>query len=132
MFGMCKTKHNSKDCNRCLFIVNKIDILWSSLRTASSLIINFEQVIQPFLVLNIYFIFFYLWLIALFTRVLLRVTVYYYHVTYTFQRESALYSFRTSCSKQVQYLNFKWTVTPWKYSRSDIAQTSSLCCVAGF
>ena len=53
MFGVCKTKHSSRDCNRSLFIVGKIDILWSS-----SLIINFEQVIEPFLVLNIYFTFF--------------------------------------------------------------------------
>ena len=48
----------------------------------SSLIINFGQVIEPFLVLNIYFTFSYQWLITLFTRVLLRVTVYYYYVTY--------------------------------------------------
>ena len=48
----------------------------------SSLIINFEQVIEPFLVLNIFSLFSYQWLIALFTRVLLRVTVYYYYVTY--------------------------------------------------
>ena len=115
-------------------------------------------------------LFSYQWLIAPFTRVLLRVTVYYYYVTYAseavvscfvkkasleisqssqenacarvpflkkrlwhrcfpvnfaklvrtsfltehlrwvllaFQSESTLYSFRTSCSKQAQYLKFK-------------------------
>ena len=41
-----------------------------------------------------------------------------------FQSESALYSFRTSCSKQAQYLKFKWTKTSWKYNRSNIVQTS--------
>ena len=54
------------------------DLVWEPV---SSLIINFEQVIRPFLVFNIYFTFFYQWLIALFARVLLRVTVYYYYVT---------------------------------------------------
>ena len=49
-----------------------------------------------------------------------------------FQSESTLYSFRTSCSKQAQYLKFKWKVTSWKYSRSNIVQASSLCYVAGF
>ena len=24
MFGICKTKHNSKDCNQCLFVASKI------------------------------------------------------------------------------------------------------------
>ena len=46
---------------------------------ASPLMINFEQVIEPFLVLNIFFHFFsYQWLITLFTRV----TVCYCYVTY--------------------------------------------------
>ena len=141
---------------------------------SSSLIINFEQVIKPFLAWNIYFIFFYQWLISPFTRVLLRVTVYYYYVTYAskaatrrglqlsfkkdpgrgvnfakflntpfltehlrwlilaFQSLSTLYSFKTSCSKQSPYLKFKWTVTSWKYSRSNIARISSLCYVADF
>ena len=49
-----------------------------------------------------------------------------------FQSESTLYSFRTSCSKQAQYLKFKWTKTSWKYNRSSIVQTSFLCYVAGF
>ena len=80
---MCKkTKHSSKDCNRYLFIVNKIDILWSSWRTCL-LIINFEQVRKPFLVWNIISLFSYQWLTALSIRVILRVTVYYYYVTYT-------------------------------------------------
>ena len=43
-----------------------------------------------------------------------------------FRSESTLYSFRTSCSKQAQYLKFKWTVTSWKYSRSN--KFSLLCC----
>ena len=42
--------------------------------------INFEQVVELFLVLNNYLT--YQWLIALFTRVLLRVTVYNYYVTF--------------------------------------------------
>ena len=46
---MCKTKRSSKDCNRCLFNVAG--------ERVSSFIINFEQVIKPFLVWNIYFIF---------------------------------------------------------------------------
>ena len=49
-----------------------------------------------------------------------------------FQSEHTLYSFRISCSKQAQYLKFKWTITSWKYSRWNIVQTSSLCYVAGF
>ena len=49
-----------------------------------------------------------------------------------FQSESTHYSFRTSYSKQLQYLKFTWTITSWEYSSSNIAQTSSLCYVAGF
>ena len=49
MFGMCKTKHSSRDCNTFSDLVGE---------PASSLIINFEQVIEPFLVLNIFFHFF--------------------------------------------------------------------------
>ena len=49
---------------------------------ASSLILNFEQVIESFLVLIFFSLFSYQWLIALFTGVLLRVTVCYYYVTY--------------------------------------------------
>ena len=44
----------------------------------------------------------------------------------TFYSESTLRSFRTSCSKQEQYLKFKLTVTSWKYSRSN--KFSLLCC----
>ena len=162
---MQKKKHSSKGWNRCLFVASKIEILWSIWRTRKfKVIINFEQIIKPFLAWNIYFIFFYQWLISLFTRVLLRVTVYYYYVTYASkaatrrglqlffkkdsgrsvnfakflntpfltehprwlllasQSESSLYSFKTSCSKQSPYLKFKWTVTSWKYSRSNIAR----------
>ena len=43
-----------------------------------------------------------------------------------FRSESTLYSFSTSCSKQAQYLKFKWTVTSWKYSCSN--KFSLLCC----
>ena len=43
-----------------------------------------------------------------------------------FQSESTLYSFRTSCSKQVQCLKFQWIKTSWKYNRSNIVQTSFL------
>ena len=50
MFGMCKIKHSSKDCNRSLFIVNKIDISDLVGKRLSSIIINFEQVMKPFLV----------------------------------------------------------------------------------
>ena len=53
IFGMCKTKHSSKDYNRCLLIVSKVDIR----KRANSLIINFKQVVS-FLVWNIYFTFF--------------------------------------------------------------------------
>ena len=56
MFGMYKTKHSSKDCNRCLSIASKIDILWSSRKTRE-FIINFKQVIKSFLVWSIYFAF---------------------------------------------------------------------------
>ena len=59
------------------------------------LIINFEQVINYFLVWNIYFIFF------------LPVV---------------------DCTFLLEY----WRVTSWKYSLSNIAQTSSLCYVADF
>ena len=135
-------------------------------------------------------------MVALFTGVLLRVTVYYYHVTYaseavvkscsvkkasleisqisrenacaracflkkrlwhrcfpvnfskflrtsfltehlrwlllTFQSESTLYSFRTSCSKTAQYLRCKSAKTSWKYNHSNIVQTGFLCYVADF
>ena len=54
----------------------------------SVLIINFEQGMKAFLVSNIYFTFFFPVLIALFTRVLVRIAVCYYHVTYAFQSES--------------------------------------------
>ena len=74
MFGMCKTKHSSKGCSWCLLIVSK---------SASSLIINFEQVIEPFLVLNIYFTFSLSVVACTFYKSLLRVTAYYYNVTYT-------------------------------------------------
>ena len=176
----------SKDCNRCLFVVSKIDILWSSWRTASSLNINFEQVIKPFLVLNIYFTFFlsvvdctfyksnirsncklllchvrvrsspqelfckkdvlknfakftgkWLWHMCFpvnfvkFLRTFF-LTEHLRWLLLTFQSESTIYSFRTSCSKQAQYLKFKWTVTSWKYSLSNIVQTSFLCYVADF
>ena len=79
MFGVYKTKHSGEDWNRCLFVLSKIDILWSSRRTREFINVNFEQVIEPFLVFNIYS---YQWLIALFTRVLLKVTVYYYYVAH--------------------------------------------------
>ena len=130
-------------------------------------------------------LFSYQWLISLSTRVLLGVTVYYFHVTYASEavvrgvlcKEHVLRNFTkftgkhlhqslrgskvagvlflqntsgdcfwcfkvnlhsiileliTSCSRQVQYLNFKWTVTSWKYSHSNITQWNSLCYVAGF
>ena len=88
MFGMCKTKHSSEDCNRCLLKYAQLNRClvkqtFSHVvgEPANSLIINFERVIEPFLVLNIS-LFSYQWLIALFTKVLLRLTVYYYYVTY--------------------------------------------------
>ena len=56
LFGMCETKRSSK-CKRCLFIISKIDFIWSSQRP-SSLIINFEQFIKSLLVWNIDFTFF--------------------------------------------------------------------------
>ena len=67
---MCKTKHNSKDCSRCLFIVSK---------PATSLIIKFEQVIEPFLVLNICFTFF---LSVVDYRSTIKRTAFYYYATY--------------------------------------------------
>ena len=70
MFGMCKTKHRSKD------IAKKTlpDLVGER---ASLFVINFEQVIKPFLFEIFISLFSYQWLIALFTKVLLRVTVYY-------------------------------------------------------
>ena len=61
MLGMCKTKHSSKDCDRCLLIVSKIDILWSSWRRREFINHNFKQVIEPSLVLNIISLF---WLLV--------------------------------------------------------------------
>ena len=55
---MCKTKHSSKDCNRCLLIVSKKTFSDLVGEPASSLIINFEQVIESFVVLIIFFTFF--------------------------------------------------------------------------
>ena len=51
---MCKTKHNSKD----LFVVSKKTFSDLVGERANSLIRNSEQVVEPFLVLNIYFTFF--------------------------------------------------------------------------
>ena len=62
---------------------------------ASSLILNFEEVLKSFLVWNTYFTFF------------LPVV---------------------DCAFSLEY----WRITWWKYSRSNIAETSSLCYVAGF
>ena len=53
----CVKQNSSKDCNRCLFILSKIDMLWSTRRTREFININFEQAIEPFLVFNIYFTF---------------------------------------------------------------------------
>ena len=55
---MCKTKHSSKYCNRCFSLLAKYTFSDLVEEPASSLIINFEQVIEPFLVLNIFFTFF--------------------------------------------------------------------------
>ena len=141
-------------------------------------------------------LFSYQWLIPLFRRVLLKVTVYYYYVTYaseavvkscsvkkaflgisqnslenacarvsflknwlwhrcfpvnfvkvlrtfflteylrwlllTFQSESTLSSFRTSCSKQAQYLKFKRTKPSWEYNRSNLVQTSFFAILQAF
>ena len=105
---MRKTKHSSKNCNLLIIIL--------------------QQVIKPFLVWNIS-IFSYQWSIAPFTITLLRVTVYCYHVTHPFQSEYTLSSFITSCWKQVQYLEFKWTVTLCKHSLSKhSAKKFSLLC----
>ena len=71
---MCKTKHSSRDCIRCLFIASKIVG-----EPVSLLIINFEQVIEPFLVLNIYFTFF---LSVVDYRSTIKRTAYYYYDTY--------------------------------------------------
>ena len=50
MLGMCYTKHSIKDCNRCSFIVSKIEVSDLVGEHPSPLIINFEQNIEPFLV----------------------------------------------------------------------------------
>ena len=180
-----------------MFIVSKIDVLWSSRRTREFINHSLWTSYKIFLSLKHLFHFFSDQLLnAIFTRVLLRLTLYYYHIMYVsevlirrcsvkmvfleisqnsqentcarvsflkkilwhrcfpvnfskfirtpflrdhlrwlllaFYCESTLYSFRTSSSKQVQYLTFKWMVTSWKYSRSNIVQTSSLCYVTGF
>ena len=70
---MCKTKHSSRDCSRCLFIVSKIVG-----EPVSLLIINFEQVIEPFLVLNIYFTFF----LSVVDCTFYKSTMLLYYVTY--------------------------------------------------
>ena len=54
MLGMCKINHSSKD----FFIASKPDILCFSRRTCEFINQYFEQVIEPVLVLNIYFTFF--------------------------------------------------------------------------
>ena len=167
---MCKTKHSSRDCNTFSDLVGE---------PASSLIINFEQVIEPFLVLNIFFTFFLsvvdctfykgtiksncillsdyvrssrqelfckkgvLRNFAKFTgkclcqsliskkrlwhrcfpvnfAKFLRTSFLTEHLRWlllTFQSESTLYSSRTTCSKQAQYLKFKRLKTSWKYNR---------------
>ena len=179
--------------NRCLFIVSKIDILWSSRRTREFINHYFEQVLAPFLVLNIYFTFFLSvvdctfyksaikgncillsfhlrvrsfrqelfckkavlrnfakftgkclcqtlsfkkdTLVGVFSCECCEISFLTDHLRWlllAFQSESTIYSFRTSCSKQAQYLKFKWTKTSWKYNRLNTVQTSFLCYVAGF
>ena len=84
---MCKTKHNSKYCKWYLFVVSKIEIIWSSRTTPD--FINYQIWTSYKTFLSLKSLFSYQWLIAVFTRVLLRVTACYYHVTYAFQRESS-------------------------------------------
>ena len=53
----------------------------------------------------------------------------------SFQSECLFCSFlnvKEPLAPNTRYLNFKLKATPWKYSRSNIAQTSSPCYVAGF
>ena len=81
--------------NRWLFIISKIDIIWS-IRTMPEFI-NFQlwTTYKIFLSLKYLFRFF--------------LTSWWLH-----------------------FLLEYWRVTSWKYSRSNIAQTSSLCCLANF
>ena len=71
MFGICKTKHSSQDCNR--YLVGE---------RVCSFIITFEQVIKPFFVWNIYFTFFLSVVDCTFYKSTINCNVYYFYVTY--------------------------------------------------
>ena len=53
----CVKQNTAKDCNRCLFIVCKIDIIWSSRNTRGFINHKFKQGLI-FWAWNIYFTFF--------------------------------------------------------------------------
>ena len=106
---MRKTKHSSKSCNLLIIIL--------------------QQVIKPFLVWNIYFTFFLSVVNCTFYNNTIESNCILLHVTHPFQSEYTLSSFITSCWKQVQYLEFKWTVTLCKHSLSKhSAKKFSLLC----
>ena len=58
MFRMGKTIHSSKDCKRCLFIVTKTDIIWSSWKTPEFINYQIWTTYKTFLSLKYLFHFF--------------------------------------------------------------------------
>ena len=136
MFSKYKTKHSSKDCKPCLFVDSEIGIIWSSQTMPEFINYKLWTSYKTFRNLKYLFHFFLPsgWL-HLFTRVLksnyglLTCDVGVPQWMYTQYLPECQ---GTLCLTQAQYLKFKWIVTSRKYSRSNIAQTSSLCYAASF
>ena len=111
--------------NACfLFIVRKIDVIWSSRTTPEFINYQLWTSYKTFLSCKYLFRFFLNNGWHIFTRVLNQNCMFLLcHV-----RDSEWIHYL----RQAQYLKFKWRITSWKYSRSNIVQKSSLCYVAGF
>ena len=131
MLGMCKPKHSSKDCNRFA----RVTVYYYHVTYSKEAVPGRYSVKKAFLefLLNsqentcatISFLKKRLWQrcfpvnLAKFLGTSF-LTEHLWWLLLVFQSESTLCSFTTSCSKQAQYLTFKWKVTSWKYKRSNI------------
>ena len=126
-------KRSSKNCKSCLLIVSKLAITWSSQTTSKFVSCQFWTSYKAFLSLKYLFhLFYYHWLIALIdksTEEKLEVIIIS-HTCFRVNLHSIVASM--SCSKQGRYLKLKQRVTFWKYTRSNIALTSSLYYIVGF
>ena len=122
-----------KTTKSCLRIVSKLVIIWSSQTTSKFVSCQFWTSYKAFLSLKYLFhLFSYQWLIALIDKITeekLEVIIIS-RTCFRVNLQSIVVSM--SCSKQGRNLKLKQRVTLWKYSRSNIAPTSSLCYIVGF